>query len=939
MSPLASLRLLVWRGLWAAGVACVCVAGLTAPVYGQQPHKPLSAVLLDVADQHGEDLMFDPQVIPDETVSPPVTTLDFEHDVRNLIKAHPLALHRLRSGTYTIVEASVAPPLLSHIAGLVLDAATGEPLPGAHVLLAERPAGTVTDAAGLFGLRNLYAGRYEVVASYIGYETAALTVELLPTKSAQVKLHLKPDPIRIAPLIVEDQDALLALQLAAQSLSGDDLSEVTGVGTPDAVRNLGALMGVRVGDALADVRIQGGESGEHQFRLDGVPVFDPVHLRGLLGAFNPFSLNQITVHKAGFGVTHGSHLSGVVSAEHLLAPADARQIDAQIDPLGINLRLHARTGTATSRWSSVWMGAFRSSLWRLYEPPRLQNLFTDWNTPDLFLLNASIDALVEVNPTVGQFLRAQQQLNLATISDPELGFTDAHLAGRIQGPNAQTWSWSFYRGANQLNANSLPLSRFELALDRAPNDTSAVFNRDDYDWENTLGHLSYTRLLARNVLATAKARGSDYRLSHTYATINYSGDNRPFVDDEAIVESRINRGLRPADDGNKLNEWALELSLMTTQQTRHQHQLGLELIRTAHRIRVEDVYLAPISDEGTYGRFAGFLESDWRLSASWRLQLGHRATWLPSRGTLYYEPRAALRFSQITPSGQLVAARIAGGVYRQFINQFDISSVSPSALLPSLRFWLPVDSTIAPPKALHLAVDAQWSPHPHWQIRAEAYLKDQPHVLQIDYPTLWERFRTDSTRLKQAAFLRSGNGRGAGAAVNIVFTTDHIRASARYEKSYTRRTQFFGADTVSVRAPWNEPHRVALDLDVHPAEWLTFTARSHAVWGRRWGFRQAYYDYFASDPRGVFVFGPYDLKAPDNHRLPALYQLDLGLALTIPVGRSALQIRGDVLNVLGRNNVADWSLETVEDGENIEYQRRSRYLLPRTPSLSARFKW
>ncbi|MEM6648536.1 MAG: hypothetical protein AAF730_20020, partial [Bacteroidota bacterium] len=66
---------------------------------------------------------------------------------------------------------------------------------------------------------------------------------------------------------------------------------------------------------------------------------------------------------------------------------------------------------------------------------------------------------------------------------------------------------------------------------------------------------------------------------------------------------------------------------------------------------------------------------------------------------------------------------------------------------------------------------------------------------------------------------------------------------------------------------------------------------------------------------------------------------DLGLALTIPVGRSALQIRGDVLNVLGRNNVADWSLETVQDGENIEYQRRSRYLLPRTPSLSARFKW
>ncbi|MEM1093937.1 MAG: TonB-dependent receptor [Bacteroidota bacterium] len=885
--------------------------------------------------------MFDPPLIPQVLVARPTMTLDFEHDVRVLLDTHPLALHRLRSGTYTIVEASVEPPLLSHIDGLVLDAATGQPLPGAHVVLAERPTGTISDATGLFGLRNLHAGRYQVVASYIGYETAALTVDLLPTKSARVKLHLKPNPIRIAPLIVEDQDALASLQLAAQTLTGDALTAVAGLGTPDAVRSLNSVMGVRVGDALADVRIQGGEPGDHQFRLDGVPVFAPVHLRGLLGAFNPFSLKQITVQKAGFGVTHGSHLSGVVSAKHLLAPPDARQIDAQVDPLGINIRLHARTGSKTSRWSSVWMGAFRSSLWRLYEPPRLQNLFTEWNTPDLFLLDASLNALFEVQPRVAELLRRQQQaqINFATISDPDLGFNDIHLAGRARGPHAQTWSWSLYRGANQLNANRLPLSQFELGPDRALGDTSAVFTRDDYNWENTLGHLSHTRLLGRNVLGSAKLRGSDYRLRHSYTTIDYAGDGPAFAAGDVIVFGRQNRGLRPADDGNKLNEWALELSLMTSQQTGSQHQLGLELIHTTHRISVEDVYLAPIFDEGSYGRFAGFVESDWHLSPSWKLKLGHRATWLPNRSALYYEPRASVHFSQIMPSGQLVAARLAGGVYRQFLNQFDISSVSPSALLPSLRFWLPVDSSIAPPKALHLAADVQWSPHPRWQLRGEVYLKEQPHVLQIDYPALWERFRTDSTRLQQSAFLRSGNGQGVGAAFSIVFSTDNVRVRAGYEKDYTRRTQFFGADTLSVRAPWNEPHRVALDLDVHPAEWLTFTARSHAVWGRRWGFRQAYYDYFASDPGGVFVFGPYDLKDPDAHRLPALYQLDVGLAITLPVGRSVLQIRGDVLNVLGRNNVADWSLERVEEAENVEYRRLARYLLPRTPSLSARFKW
>ncbi|GAB5519214.1 MAG: carboxypeptidase-like regulatory domain-containing protein [Rhodothermales bacterium] len=940
MSPFPSLGLLLRRGLWAVGVTCICFGCYERPAVAQDTPQLLATVLLDVADHFGEDLLFDPPIIPAHYVSPPKLGTTFEDEIRRLLDPHPLSLHRLTSGTYTIVEAALEPPLLSHITGLVLDATTGEPLPGAHVLLAEHPVGAVTDATGLFDLRNLNAGRYHVVASFIGYETARQTVDLIPTKSATVHLTLKPDPIRIAPLIVEDLDALIALQLAAQTISGNALSATMGLGTPDAVRSLGSLMGVRVGDALADVHIQGGESGEHQFRLDGVPVFDPVHLRGLLGAFNPFSLDQITVHKAGFGVTHGSHLSGVISARHMLAPADARQVDAQIDPLGVNMRLHARTGSASSRWSSVWMGAFRSSLWRLYEPPRLQNLFTEWNTPDLFLLNASIEAVRQVRPQLVPILEQQQQLNLATVSDPELGFSDVHVAGRLRGPNTQTLAWSFYRGANQLNANRLPFSAFELTADLPRDDTTQVINRDDYDWENTLGQLHYSRLLAPYALLSARLRGSHYELAHAYTGISYEGANRTIPGNNAdLIVARIGQRFRPADDGNRLSEWALETKILTTQRARYQHQAGVELIRSAHRISVEDVYLAPIFDEGTYGRLAGFAESKWQLDPAWHFTLGHRATWLPARARVYYEPRAELQFSQATPRGQLVAARLAGGIYRQFTNQFDISSVSPSALLPSLRFWLPVDSTVAPPKAFHLAADVQWRPHPYWEVRAEAYLKDQPHVLQIDYPALWERFRTDSTRLRQAAFLRSGQGSASGGAVSVVFKTEWLRTSARYEMSQTQRTQFFGADTLSIRAPWNEPQRAALDLDVYPTRGLTLTLRSHAVWGRRWGFRQAYYDYFAADPTGAFVFGPFDLKDPDAHRLPALYQVDAGIAVSVPIGRTMLQVRGDVLNVLGRANVADWSLETIEEDGTIEYRKRPRYLLPRTPSLSARFKW
>ena len=57
------------------------------------------------------------------------------------------------------------------ISGIVLNDATGKPLGGASVYINGSTIGTVTSDSGTYTLRNINTGFYEVVVSYVGYQT------------------------------------------------------------------------------------------------------------------------------------------------------------------------------------------------------------------------------------------------------------------------------------------------------------------------------------------------------------------------------------------------------------------------------------------------------------------------------------------------------------------------------------------------------------------------------------------------------------------------------------------------------------------------------------------------------------------------------------------------------------------------------------------------
>ncbi|MEX1055366.1 MAG: hypothetical protein WED81_05020, partial [Rhodothermales bacterium] len=314
-----------------------------------------------------------------------------------------------------------------------------------------------------------------------------------------------------------------------------------------------------------------------------------------------------------------------------------------------------------------------------------------------------------------------------------------------------------------------------------------------------------------------------------------------------------------------------------------------------------------------------FTESRVGMTPSATLETGMRLTYLPVRQTVYAEPRLAVQYDLETERG-VWSARGAAGIYRQFLHSFDVATHTVASLLPRVRFWLPVSESERPPVAYHIAGALLYRPDHIWEFGVETYYKHQPHLLVLNYGA------PQSDEL-----LARAKGRACGAAVTTARRGERLQIEAQYEFALARRrvpNRFEGRD---VAVPWSAPHQLVLEVDAVPVASITLTLRGHAAFGRMWGFRQAYYDFLATDPASQ-VFGSFDLTRPEDHRLPAFVRLDLGAAYSRRMAGVSIQGRLFLINVLGRRNVSDWSLRYDEGVHS--YVRESRRGAPFMPVVS-----
>ncbi len=907
-----------------AGVSCLSyalpAAAQTRPAPAVQEARytfallgvPLREALGALIDKTQISLVYETDLVEGKTTFCHAREQPQEPILACILQGTGLDYYRLSSGTYVLFAEPRTRPRYGRLAGRVTDAETGEPLANVNVLLAGEGTGTATNQAGRFAFAALKPGPHLLVVTHVAYHDQADTVWVAPEAPGSVALSMEPRTVLTAPVVISGFTSRLPSEdLGRGRRSADELAQAPGTG--DVLQDIDAIVGVRVGDALSDVHVQGGASGEHQFLLDGATVFVPIQNGGFIGPFSPFAVQQITVQKAGFEAAHGSHLSGVIEVAHRIAPAKPREVVVQIDPLSLNGRLSGKT-TKAGRLQASWMAAARTGLWTLYQPRRLEALFRTWSTPDLFL----VDALRAAGGVPGDATPPDTE----AIAPVEVGVSDVHAAVRLQLAGLHSVHASFYTGRNVFGyARSRTVPRTEAA-------TTIVDVDDEYAWTNTTSQLRYEGVLGSRTFASVGLWMSSYAFAHPF-------DRSPF----SVIDP--NRPDPPAfEDFNDITEVGLRSGWNYAATARHFLSGEVAAVHTDSEVALS---LDPLGTRPAFNpalrkpaqwRLSTFLEDRMALSHRATLTLGARLTYLPALRSVYAEPRLAFQYDHPEGRWGAWALRAAAGLYRQFINQFDVATYSASALVPSVRFWLPIGVDGSPPRAYHATGSLVYMPDAVWQFSVESFYKYHPHLLVLDYAgqAVAEAPPADAS----ASVLTDATGYAYGTALSIHRTTRTTRLAAQYEYAVARRRVANRFDGAFLAVPWSTPHRLYVSLDVAPLAHLSTTLRWQGVFGRSWGFRKAYYDYLEPNPNTP-LFAPFDLSDPEAHRLPAFSQWDVGVAYSREIAGLGLQARLNLLNVLDRRNVRDWSLRYDEAGG--AFVRSVRRSTPFIPTLSLRVTW
>ncbi len=193
------------------------------------------------------------------------------------------------------------------IAGRVLDANSGEPLPGANIYIDGHPYGSATDVDGFYYILNIPPGTYTVVAQMLSYKEVRVTnVQVNVDLTTRLDFDLREAALDIGeeitvvaerPLIQKDVTS------TASSISSEEI-EALPVETFNEVIQLEA--GIVAG------HFRGGRSGEVAYLVDGIPVNDPFNNSIGVEVENS-SIQQLEVISGTFNAEYGQAMSGIVN--------------------------------------------------------------------------------------------------------------------------------------------------------------------------------------------------------------------------------------------------------------------------------------------------------------------------------------------------------------------------------------------------------------------------------------------------------------------------------------------------------------------------------------------------------------------------------------------------------------------------------------------------
>jgi len=169
---------------------------------------------------------------------------------------------------------------------------------------------------GFYSIPRLESGVYYLVASGVGYTTFVKKIEINDGDDIRLNIKMKSEDVRTQGVTVEAERIAENATTRISTVSVDPLfiAKLPSLGGEvDLFRSLQLLSGVQQSTELSSgLYVRGGSPDQNLNLLDGVIVYNPIHLGGFLSVFNTDALRDVKLIKGAFPAEYGGRISSVL---------------------------------------------------------------------------------------------------------------------------------------------------------------------------------------------------------------------------------------------------------------------------------------------------------------------------------------------------------------------------------------------------------------------------------------------------------------------------------------------------------------------------------------------------------------------------------------------------------------------------------------------------
>ena len=205
------------------------------------------------------------------------------------------------------------------ISGVVVDSVSNSQIPGVVISIKNTEIATTTDAFGKFLFKDIKAGHYELLISFIGYQTQEIPVDVMENKTTSVDIKLSKGAFDIKEVSVTESRS-----------PGQEMNTITSIdmlqrpvnSAQDLMRLVpGLFLAQHQGGGKAEQIFLRGFDADHgtDFAVfwDGIPVNMPSHAHGQGYADSHFmipeTIDELNVYKGTYATRYGDFATSGVA--------------------------------------------------------------------------------------------------------------------------------------------------------------------------------------------------------------------------------------------------------------------------------------------------------------------------------------------------------------------------------------------------------------------------------------------------------------------------------------------------------------------------------------------------------------------------------------------------------------------------------------------------